>query len=273
MSHSTVMVLLPQPPTDSDHLEGMLSELLKPFCENDAVEPYKDRIGAPVPEEQREGPASWPWPYNVIVEDHPDVDVNDAALVAKLLNERWEHAGNPEDSSDVESYHADEEGLWQWSSYNPNSRWDWWVIGGRWTGYFAAKSGFTGQPGLMTDRANPGYYDCVRKGDIDMARMVAREIERATEYHEHVQAELAAGRTPWGDTTKTLEQRVAEAADNAIRPYAVLAEGVWREPGRMGWFGMSDATDDSSDEYGTWFAQFWSMIPDEAWLVVVDVHI
>jgi hypothetical protein len=57
---------------------------------------------------------------------------------------------------------------------NPNKRWDWWVIGGRWTGKLLLKAkarGIVGRAGLMTDPAPVGYCDQALKGDIDFARM------------------------------------------------------------------------------------------------------
>lgn len=42
---------------------------------------------------------------------------------------------------------------------NPNAKWDWYVTGGRWTGFWILKhgaSGEVGRPGLMTEPAGPG---------------------------------------------------------------------------------------------------------------------
>lgn len=64
-------------------------------------------------------------------------------------------------------------GYWE----NPNRKWDWYQVGGRWTGYFKLKPGAigeTGSPGLLTGRAEPGYVDSCRLGDIDF------ETQRAT---------------------------------------------------------------------------------------------
>lgn len=57
---------------------------------------------------------------------------------------------------DDEGLHYDPETgrAYTWSTYNPQSKWDWWSIGGRWTGYFRMK----GQaPGILTGR--PGVFD------------------------------------------------------------------------------------------------------------------
>ena len=58
-----------------------------------------------------------------------------------------------------------------WGSYtNPNSKWDWWVVGGRWSGHLKLKEGSKGElgsPGVFGTPAEPGYADVARKGDVD----------------------------------------------------------------------------------------------------------
>lgn len=61
-------------------------------------------------------------------------------------------------------------GYWE----NPNAKWDWYTVGGRWTGFFTLKSGAVGQvgsPGLMTREAKTGTADMLLKGDIDFDSM------------------------------------------------------------------------------------------------------
>lgn len=57
---------------------------------------------------------------------------------------------------------------------NPNKKWDWWKIGGWWTGFFLLKAharGLVGSPGLLTEPAPVGYADQALKGDIDFEQM------------------------------------------------------------------------------------------------------
>jgi hypothetical protein len=57
---------------------------------------------------------------------------------------------------------------------NPNRKWDWYSIGGRWTGFFKLKpgaNGKVGRPGLMTKTAAPGYADQCMKKDVDFDAM------------------------------------------------------------------------------------------------------
>lgn len=64
---------------------------------------------------------------------------------------------------------------------NQQAKWDWYVIGGRWSGYFKlkpGKDGELGEPGVFNNEADEGTADCLRKGDIDfegMRNAAARE--------------------------------------------------------------------------------------------------
>jgi len=57
---------------------------------------------------------------------------------------------------------------------NSNAQWDWYSVGGRWTGMLKLKPGkigSTGRPGLMTEAAKEGTADQAIKGDIDWEGM------------------------------------------------------------------------------------------------------
>lgn len=56
-----------------------------------------------------------------------------------------------------------------YSTYNPQSKWDWHQLGGRWTGFFKlkkGKQGTSGTPGIMTESAPVGTTDSALKKDI-----------------------------------------------------------------------------------------------------------
>ena len=65
---------------------------------------------------------------------------------------------------------------------NPQARWDWFQVGGRWTGFFKMKpeaEGSVGRPGLMTSPAEKGYADQAYKKDIDFDGMRDEAGEKA----------------------------------------------------------------------------------------------
>jgi hypothetical protein len=57
---------------------------------------------------------------------------------------------------------------------NPNRKWDWYVMGGRYTGFLKLKAdrvGAVGRPGLMTPSPDEGYVDQAVVADIDFDSM------------------------------------------------------------------------------------------------------
>jgi hypothetical protein len=223
MSHFTVTCVLPQEPKSAEHVQEMIAEMIAPYDENERVEPYKSYI-TPLPEghatmDRRELP--WPWGY--LRDEASDLDLTDSAAVVAWINSKWAD----------EQHGLDETGIYTMSTYNPQSKWDWWSVGGRWTGFYKLREGATGMMGVSGAFGNapePGHVDVAQKGSID-------------------------------------------DSDKRVQTYAVLAEGVWRSPGKMGWFGMSSETNDEQQDFDAWFQTFWTTMPDEAWLAVIDCHI
>jgi hypothetical protein len=194
---------------------------------------------------------------------------------------------------------------------NPNAKWDWYELGGRWTGFFTLKPGRTGErgkPGLTTSPAKFGTADMARKGDIDFERM--RDEAAIDAYATWDKAQrFTEGETwePWGTVRERFGEDVDAARDyywaqppvKALRKagyyevdhllcdregfaddarleagvtFAVVKDGQWYERGKMGWFG---SVSDEKDK-GEWYMQFCQLLselPDDTLLSVWDLHI
>jgi len=80
-----------------------------------------------------------------------------------------------------------EQGVWEnWSTYNPDSKWDWYEVGGRWDGYFTLKNG---------KKAN-----VCRKRDIDLKAMTTKSYEKAINYYNTVANCFPDGKIPKVET-------------------------------------------------------------------------
>lgn len=88
-------------------------------------------------------------------------------------------------------WHKGEDGIWrEFSTYNPNSKWDWYALGGRWSGAYirlkeGAASGIKGEPGVFDNE--PGW-DAARKGDIDFEAIRHNGEERGRRCYREVAA-------------------------------------------------------------------------------------
>lgn len=81
---------------------------------------------------------------------------------------------------------------------NPNAKWDWYQLGGRWNGFFKLKSNRTGKagsPGIMRSPAKRGYADQCLKGDIDIEGMYMETYDEAFEHYGKV-LEVFGGEIP-----------------------------------------------------------------------------
>lgn len=101
---------------------------------------------------------------------------------------------------------------------NPNCKWDWWQLGGRWSGFLKLKpgaAGAIGRRGLMGSHANdgPGYADQARRGDIDFAGM--RDAAGVTAGMLWDKAHALTGGATWEDweSVRTRLTNIDEARD------------------------------------------------------------
>lgn len=128
---------------------------------------------------------------------------------------------------------------------NPNAKWDWYLLGGRWTGYFKLKPGVrgvSGEPGLMTRAAQPGYADSVLKKHIDFEAMRKAAVDKATERFDTAMAVLKD--LP---VHKTYKELLAENNED----YDIARNAYWAQPRCEVWnrklkdvFGMMSSPDD-----------------------------
>lgn len=189
---------------------------------------------------------------------------------------------------------------------NPNKKWDWYQVGGRWPGKLILKngkradqaaSGEVNWEAMLADRAEHAAraYDAIKAivGDRQLttwaqayAKVEAKEwaIDQAREHYnsQPIIKELQDAKAiDFFDGAETLSKVMATQRDDFIKresetnstTWALLHDGVWTERGRMGWFGMSDASDDSTADYVTKFWETVRALPADAIVTVVDCHI
>lgn len=98
---------------------------------------------------------------------------------------------------------------------NPNAHWDWYSVGGRWTGFFVLKPGKTGElgtPGVFNNVARPGTADVLTIGDIDFEKMRDTAAAEAAEAWDKVRG-AAGDMTSFNTWAETREACIAEFGD------------------------------------------------------------
>lgn len=138
---------------------------------------------------------------------------------------------------------------------NPNKKWDYWRIGGRWAGKLKAPAN---EPHLTTEPSWEWKMKDNNPYQTDLPGIVCCDATTARS------ARVAYQRVTPSSSGKNSE--------SPYRTFAVLMDGTWYQRGRMGWFGcVSDNI--GEDEWNGQLEELWNKIPDDAVLVVVDCHI
>jgi len=196
-------------------------------------------------------------------------------------------------------------GTWE----NPNAKWDWYQVGGRWSDTLRLKDGT--------------YCDSAKKGEVDFDGQKREYEKKAGDYYDfcHNSVDLSGHLESWGSVRERVEdidqareiyhdQRILKGLkdfahslprensyrskiifdfeiedvivksreeyikenSNGVAPYAFVKDGKWYQKGEMGWFGMSS----DEKDHKTWDEEFFAMfnsLPDDTVLTVVDCHI
>lgn len=172
-------------------------------------------------------------------------------------------------------------GYWE----NPNAKWDWYEMGGRWTGYFKLKKGakgYVGLPGLMTEPAKIDYVDQIMFKDIDIEGMIEdQKQDREEKWKEIVKTVGSSDKNKISILEYTHEYKMNITKEEwmkvvtPISPFLTFAfidhDGNWHEKGSMGWWGIVSNEDKVTYEEA-WKRFMVSLEPDDI-LTVWDLHI
>ena len=173
---------------------------------------------------------------------------------------------------------------------NPNAKWDYWRIGGRWTGLLAVPNGASfsrggrywpwendGSDPYACDDTNIVFCDAARKADLVkvIPSLQAYRAEQARRRWAEAQGE---DRRLWklkygiysGDCEESYVER--NMTMNPFMTYSLLWGRQWydRDDSVTGIFSMH--CEDSLIMWASIFAPLWDMIPEDAVIAVVDYH-
>lgn len=269
MSHYTVAVITRNKPTEED-----IYEALAPFDENMEMDQYiyqtkeeiikdaRTRLNKIKENEYREyleDPDSCKEKYNKGFIDY---------LENEFINE-YEMSDEELHKQKISYYdddQIDEDGNIL-STYNPKSKWDWFEIGGRWSGEITLKSGEN------VDIAK--IKDIEFGNNLDYEKIKKERPEIVKDYED-----LISGKSNSFYKLEYLKEKYPDINSYIDEMYkfatfAILdADGNWNEPGEMGWFGCSSA---SGEDEANWNKNYYDILMKNAkedyYLTVVDCHI
>lgn len=174
--------------------------------------------------------------------------------------------------------------------HNPNAKWDWYELGGRWRGTLKLKKGKQGEFAPLSkyddpNRNRPGYCDRALAANIDFSRdddayqrALRRwevSIEGAEQTPEEKENLSLRFYTPEYYLLRYENKAFYAEYESSLIPYAfVTADGAWHCAGRMGWFGLDDVTYENLQRYVEEFKEYLALAVKQGLLVsMMDLHI
>lgn len=312
MSHYCVFVLVEEAPTDSKHAEELCEPYLEPFSErkkvpsyskecycvgqeasiacmkqatselgqigdirdqywNEANQKAEEILGKKLADlSYAEKKSFWPLREKAAEELKPSWEERINPIFARRDELLALHPLKAAASQECDSCQGT--GFYD-SDYNPESKWDWWVVGGRWTGYL------TPEYDPCKDPANlETCYLCrgTGKRDDDLGKKYRQEDPSYTCNGCDGHGVSVKFSSHWveppkgGNYRKVSELVQLIQAGEKISPFAILTPDTgWHEKGKMGWWGIvTDARD-------AWKEEALRILKDypNHWAVVIDCHI
>lgn len=173
-------------------------------------------------------------------------------------------------------------GYWE----NPNAKWDWYSIGGRWKGILKAKKGDKGESSFVCPiKDKDGRFSSAKIKDIDfspdtekynnalrwwevvMEDSPLKPGERKSDFFNYYKKEYLLKKYKDKETYAKIQSSFSTFA-------VILPDGTWCEKGKMGWFGCSSESAEESFDWDMKYKECFIDKADPEWtLTVVDCHI
>ena len=261
MSHYSLGVILTKEQinefgnvTDENAVFAAVSKAMNPFDESLTVEPHLVKTIDELSEERNE------------ILSYEGNNEFKLKLKKEYQNTSLQHF-----CEDFYEYEYREDGAY--STYNENSKWDWYVVGGRFANQLPMKN-------IIRPYGKADQYVSEVKGnmckikDIQIKKeLTEEEIEEYKKFYFNeiegkgfYKPEYILSKYP------TFEDYLEQQSQ--FSTYALLtSDGIWHEPGRMGWFGCSTATSEDEIKYENEYKEKVLAEDPESYFVMVDCHI
>lgn len=230
MSHFAVAVVMKD--------KNDLDKILEPYWEELEVEPYISKTKEEIIQEAKK------WKDIFINKERTDF--------SEEYMEKYINAKTDEELYQIEidnCYQYDENGN-ELSTYNPNSKWDWYDIGGRFRNL------------LLTNKRNDDTFE---NNSFTELFGCCKDTPKAPTGYKFVN----------GAKIKDIDFNKMEEINNGIfYTWALVDENGWYEQGNMGWWALNDATDESTKKFSDMFQEYIKAPQNQnKYLVIVDCHI
>lgn len=274
MSHFLTVVLIPP---DTKDVDDQVKDLLAPYDEEIQVAPYEQPcycVGREARHACRDQmDQELPWPprsIDVTPEERAIEETLEEQREAKYLELLAAHPDREMIDPTCSECNGSGKNL---TRRNPSSKWDWWQIGGRWSGWLSEQD----------PEADPDNWEvctlCSGSGKRPRGREdFGEEWEKATNGCNGCKGTGKSLKWPtrWKDQgnivpVSVVLQQLADGKKGMI-PFAIVTpDGRWFEKGEMGWWAAVSNKKKQAD-WGQEVAALYQKYADHT-AVAVDCHI
>lgn len=232
MSHFTVAVI-----TKTKDIEE-IKKILNHYWEELEVEPYIYKTKEEIIEQAKE------WKKKI---ERKEINGFSEEFMNKYISANTDEELYQIEKDDYCKY--DENGN-ELSTYNPNSKWDWYDIGGRWRNQ------------LLTREDNNDTFE--HNSFVEHLRGFD-DIKQASKGYKWVN----------GAKIKDIDfNKMEELSKEPFCTWALVDDTGWYEQGQMGWWAMNDATNETTKKFEEFFKDYISKEENQdKYLIIVDCHI
>lgn len=213
---------------------------------------------------------------------------------------------------DFEEYMRDYEGRERNSDgkygyyHNPNDKWDWYQIGGRWPEYLPTENGkeavcllseidhawikaeqgrkfeqfIANYEAFLNGSKCWGVFEGPREEALDLGLISCKNFEEITDDERAhcvlIRWERSTGTGRFDVCKRTSREELMKVYSffRPVQGHARLADDTgWEERGEMGWFGADSSTSDTQQSYVEGTDEWFSKGNPQDWLIAVDCHI
>jgi len=261
MTHYGVLVALPK---DTVDVSEAIEWALLPFDEGAEQIPYvSETVVEIIADKQRRIDQI---KFSLADEKYGNTDKLWKEATKEKLNELEKMSDEDWYKSEVEGCQLNEHGD-KTSTYNPQSKWDWYVVGGRWKDGIPLKSGIGADITKVRHmRTTPSSKDITNiKKQYKKYKRMSKEKDRTKIDSDFVFSDF--------DPKQSEADFVRQTT--AVAFYAFVdKDGEWHERAECGWFGTEHNATEDKHTWATKFVErYIAPLDKDDILVIVDCHI